>query len=107
MRLAPMNAERSMPYRPTAADIIDTSAQRLDMADDVSDDGSAARFCFSGRGRSDGAVVPRAAGYAYVRRRYTEDASRSTQPMPDPARTHEPCDACGALIVFIVTRTQR
>ena len=40
-----------------------TSAQRLDMADDVSDDGSAARF--SGRGRSDGAVVPRAAGYAY------------------------------------------
>ena len=58
-----MNAERSMPCRPTAADIIDTSAQRLDMADDVSDDGSAARF--SGRGRSDGAVVPRAAGYAY------------------------------------------
>ena len=52
-----MNAERSMPCRPTAADIIDTSAQRLDMADDVSDDGSAARF--SGRGRSDGAVVPR------------------------------------------------
>ena len=37
MRLAPMNAERSMPYRPTAADIIDTSAQRLDMADDVSE----------------------------------------------------------------------